>query len=329
MSTVYIDQQGAKLHHCGEEVHIEKDGETLAKLPLARIDRIVLAGSVQLSTQVMELFLKHHIPVSFTSTHGRYKGRLTPPLHKNVALRLEQYHKYHDDGFRLRQASVIIGAKIRNCHELVQKHMRSHKELDCSHEIQSMAREMSGVKSAVCRDSLMGHEGTAARHYFTAFGKMVRREFVFEKRTRRPPKDPVNALLSLGYTLLFNEMVTALEAIGLDPYLGFLHEIDYGRASLAADLCEEFRFLVDALALSLVNRGELKRENFTYLEDGGVHLDDTGRKLFYASYEHKVRTEIEWCGVSVSYRRLFFNQAELLARVVKGEAAEYIPLLMR
>jgi CRISPR-associated protein Cas1 len=329
MSTIYIDEMGAVLHHRGEEILVDKEGQTLAKIPIAQIDRVVLAGPVQLSTQVMELFLKRNIPVSFMTIYGNYRGRLTPPTHKNVSLRLQQYRRYHDEAFRLRQGKAIIEAKIKNCHEFVQKYRRSHDEVDLTAEMEAIAAELQGVLNAPSRESLMGYEGTAARHYFRAFGKMVRREFSFEGRTKRPPKDPVNALLSLGYTLLFNEMLTALEAIGLDPYLGFLHDVDYGRASLAVDMVEEFRYLVDALALALVNRGELSAGDFQKSDDGGIFLAEKARQAFYKSYEKKVRTEVANNGQSMSYRRVFFNQAEELARVIRGEAAVYRPYLMR
>lgn len=330
MSTIYIDEQGASLHHHQDEIQVIKDGGIIAKMPLAQIDRIVLAGAVQLTTQTIDLLLKHCIPVSFMTIYGDYRGQLTPPTHKNVGLRLLQYDRYRDVGFRLKQAKAIIGAKIHNCQEFVQKHGRSHKELDLKNELGGLDVELGSVSTAKEIETLMGYEGSAARHYFHAFGKMVRKEFAFDGRSKRPPKDPVNALLSLGYTLLFHEMVTAIEAIGLDPYLGFLHEVDYGRASLAVDLCEEFRYLIDSLVLALINLGELNQYDFKKGDDGGYFLVDHGRKTFYAAYEHKVRTEISYLsGDSMSYRRIFFQQAELLARVIKGENAEYQAFLMR
>lgn len=330
MSTFYIDEQGASLHHHQDEIQVIKDGGIIAKLPLAQIDRIVLAGAVQLTTQTIDLLLKHCIPVSFMTIYGDYRGQLTPPTHKNVGLRLLQYDRYRDNGFRLKQAKAIIGAKIDNCQEFVQKHGRSHKELDLKNELDGLDVELGSVPTAREIETLMGYEGSAARHYFHAFGKMVRKEFAFDGRSKRPPKDPINALLSLGYTLLFHEMVTAIEAIGLDPYLGFLHGVDYGRASLAVDLCEEFRYLIDSLVLALINLGELNQYDFRKGDDGGYFLADNSRKAFYAAYEHKVRTEISYLnGDSMSYRRIFFRQAEMLARVIKGEDAEYQAFLMR
>jgi CRISPR-associated protein Cas1 len=329
MSTIYIDEPGAVLHHHGEEIEVIKAEATIATLPLAQIDRMVLAGPVQLTTQTMELLLKHHIPVAFMTIYGNYRGRLTPPTHANVALRLDQYRCYHDEEFRLRQAKTIIDAKLRNDHEFVQKHRRAHPEVELDRELAGINNELPAVHRAIGITQLMGVEGTAARHYFHALGKMVRREFAFEHRSKRPPGDPVNALLSLGYTLLFNEMVTAVEAIGLDPYLGFLHEVDYGRPSLALDLMEEFRYLIDALTLALINRGELVQDDFRQGDDGGWYLHDKGRKTFYHSYEHKVRTEITCNGQCKTYRRVFFDQAEALARVIRGDEREYRPFLMR
>lgn len=330
MSTVYIDEMGSTLHHRGEEIHVIKEGAVLAKLPLTQIDRVILAGPVQLSTQTMGLFLKHNIPTTFMTIYGDYRGKLTPPTHKNVALRLLQYDRYRDESFRLSQGKAIISAKIRNFQELIQKHCRSHPETQIQEELSSLDHMVRTIHSARDIAALMGFEGTAARYYFQALGKMVRREFSFVGRSKRPPKDPVNALLSLGYTLLFHEMVTAVEAIGLDPYLGFLHSVEYGRPSLGVDLCEEFRYLVDSLVLAMINRGELNQYDFRQGDDDGWYLVDQGRKTFYGAYEKKIRTEISYLnGDAMSYRRIFFRQAEALARVIKGEDAEYRPFLMR
>jgi CRISP-associated protein Cas1 len=329
MSSIYVDEQGAVLHHRGNEILVEKDHFVIATLPLTRIDRIILAGAVQLSTQAMALFLKQNIPVSFISTHGDYRGRLTPSTGKNIDLRVSQYQHYLDNGFRLRFSRTIITAKIGNCLHYVHKFQRMHADTDLGDFSAGIEAELAPVERAATREILMGHEGVAARFYFAALGRMVRREFSFSGRSKRPPRDPINALLSLGYTLLFQEIVTVLETTGLDPHLGFLHNIDYGRASLAVDLCEEFRYLIDALVLALINRGELVQGDFREGSDSGWFLEEKGRKTFYAAYEHKIRTEVACNGTTMSYRRLFLHQAELLARVVKGEDAEYRPYLMR
>ena len=329
MSTIYIDVQGAVVRHSGEEVLVEKDATVIKRFPLTWVERVVIAGNVQLTTQVMGLFLKNKIQVAFMSIYGNYRGRLTPGTHKNVYLRVEQYRRYQDEAFRLTQAKSMIGGKLYNCQEFIQKHHRSHHEINVAAEVASIGRELDGILGATSIASLMGHEGTAAHHYFQALGKMVRREFAFDKRSKRPPTDPVNAMLSLGYTLLFNEMVSAAEAVGLDPYLGFVHEIDYGRPSLALDLVEEFRYLIDSLVLALINRGEVHLSDFTCKEgEEGVFLSDTSRKAFYKSYEQRMRDEVKHGGEKISYRRLFFNQAEQLARVIRTEGEGYSPFLM-
>lgn len=328
MATLYVDEQGASIRIRGEEVAVKIGEEVVQTFPLHWIDRAVLAGNVQLSTQAMGLFLKQGIPVSFITVYGNYRGRLHSFTHKHVALRMAQYERYRDPEFRLRHGKILVGAKIRNCRSMLRKHHRAHPEFDCEAEVSGISVELHKSEAAESIECLMGHEGSAAKWYFSGFGKMVRREFAFENRSRRPPRDPVNALLSLGYTLLFNEMVTAVESIGLDPYLGFLHEIEYGRASLAVDLMEEFRWIIDGLVLALINRGELVAEDFQTMDDGGVRLSDKGRKLYYSKYEERMRDEILHRDKHEIYRRVFLLQAEHLGRVTLGEDCEYRPHLM-
>ena len=169
----------------------------------------------------------------------------------------------------------------------------------------------------------MGIEGAAAHKYFKAFGKLIKNEFRFEKRTKRPPTDPVNALLSLGYTMLFNELYTAVELLGFDPYLGFLHAIDYGRPSLAVDMVEEFRYLIDGLALMLINKGMLEIHDFVFEDDRGVYLKKKGREVFYRQYEKRINTQVTFKGMSITYRKVFAYQAEHLARIISGEEECY------
>lgn len=329
MATLYVDEQGASIRIRGEEVAVKIGEEIVQTFPLHWIERAVLAGNVQLSTQAMGLFLKQGIPVSFITVYGNYRGCLHPGSHKHVALRVAQYERYRDPEFRLKQGKILVGAKIRNSRSLLRKHHRAHPEFDCEAEVSGLSMELQKSEDAESIESLMGHEGSAAKWYFSGFGRMVRKEFAFENRSRRPPRDPVNALLSLGYTLLFNEMVTAVESIGLDPYLGFLHEIEYGRPSLAVDLVEEFRWIIDGLALALINRGELSAEDFQTMDDGGVRLNDKGRKHFYSKYEERMREEILHRDKHETYRRVFLLQSEHLGRVTLGEDSEYLPHLMR
>ncbi len=323
MATVYLDEQGAELKKHGELLIVEKEGAIIAEIPLAQIDRIVIIGNVQITIQAAALLLERGIPVSFVTTYGNYRGKLKPPTHKNVVLRLKQFARYHDSQFRLEHSKAVIRAKLKNSRTFLQKHARNKPGIDINYEINEIEALMKRLDRASSIDEMMGIEGISARHYFSALGRLVKDEFSFQKRTRRPPQDPVNAMLSLGYTLLFNEMYSATEAIGFDPYLGFMHEVDYGRASLAVDMVEEFRYLIDGLVLTLINKDMLTSEDFTERDDGGIYMKEKARETFYRQYEKRINTEVTYRDMTLKYRRVFLHQAEHLARVVMGEDSHY------
>ena len=333
MSTVYLDEQGAEVKKKGELLIIKKDDKTIAEIPLAQLDRMVIIGNVQISTQALALLFDKEIPVSFITTYGNYRGKLKPPTHKNVILRLKQYECYNDKTFRLNHSKEVIRGKLKNGKIFLQKHSRNNPEISINREIEEIEALLQNLGFASSIKELMGLEGAAAKAYFRGFGMLVKKEFTFERRTRRPPKDPVNALLSLGYTLLFNEMLSAVESLGFDPYLGFLHEVEYGRPSLAVDMVEEFRFLIEGLTLTLINKEILSRDDFIEQDNGGFYLHEKGREEFYRQYEKKITTEVQYKiipsphggeGSNLNYRRIFHYQVESLARVIKGEEEKYI-----
>ncbi len=323
MATIYLDEQGSELKKKGELFIVEKDDTMISELPLAQVDRLVIVGNVQISTQALALLFDNAIPVSFITSYGNYRGRLKPPTHKNVMLRLKQYDRYNNHDFRLNYSKRVVDAKLRNSRVFLQKHQRNNPDTDISPEIAAIDALSKSSANANSVDALMGIEGSAARGYFSAFGKLVKDEFTFKKRTKRPPEDPVNAMLSLGYTLLFNEMHSAVESLGFDPYLGFLHSVEYGRASLAVDMVEEFRYLIDGLALTLVNKDMLNPDDFTERDDGGIYMKEKARETFYRQYEKRINTEVAYRDMTVKYRRVFLYQAEHLARVVIGEDKSY------
>lgn len=227
MATVYLDEQGSELKKKGELLIVEKDGAVISELPLAQVDRLVIVGNVQITIQAAALLLDKGIPVSFVTTYGNYRGKLKPPTHKNIVLRLKQFARYHDNQFRLEHSKSVVRAKLKNSRTFLQKHARNKPEIDIRSGINEIEALMKRLDRAGSIEEIMGIEGVSARHYFSSFGRLVKNRFSFQKRTRRPPEDPVNAILSLGYTLLFNEMYSAVEAIGFGPYLGFMHEVEY------------------------------------------------------------------------------------------------------
>lgn len=329
MSTLYIDDQGASIRINNNEIVLIVGSDVRERIPKSWVERIVIVGNASLSPQITTFLLKEAIPVIFISTKGNYRGCLQPVLHKHAALRITQYEKFSNNAFRHQIARAFVETKIKNCRTMLQKHRRSHPEFHCDMELEAMRYELGKLEKATTIEGIMGHEGVSAHWYFMAFGRMVRREFKFTTRSRRPPKDPVNAMLSLGYTLLHNECVTAVTSIGMDPNIGFMHGIEYGRASLACDMEEEFRWLIDGMVLGIVNRSIIRFEDFIQQDDGGWKLEDTARKKFYAQYEARILDEVRYRDMHLTYRRIFFHQAQHLARVLKGEEDAYLPHIIQ
>ncbi|MCI0489813.1 MAG: CRISPR-associated endonuclease Cas1 [Blastocatellia bacterium] len=319
MATLYITEQGAMLRKEQNRLVVECDGAQLAEIHAFKVERVVIFGNAQLTTQVISFLLASGIDTAFLTQHGRLKGRLAPIASKNVPLRVQQYERTRDAGFALEMARRIVSAKISNCAQMLSRHQRNHPECDLSTETAQLARFGHRATQATAIGSLLGLEGQAAAVYFQGFARMLRRQLNFKKRTRRPPTDPVNSLLSFGYTLLYNEAISASVSAGFDPYLGFYHAVHYGRCSLALDLMEEMRPLTaDRLALNLVNREIVKPEDFRKLDGCGVHLEERGRKSFLREYERMMNTEFTsyQTGERTSPRRALHNQALLLQQAI-------------
>jgi len=326
MSAIYLDEQGAELHKRTGVLVVEVEGKEIARIPEAQIDRLVIVGNVQITTQALAFLLDRGIPTSFVTTHGRYRGKLMPVQSRNIPIRYQQFRRHPDKNWRLDLSRRIVRGKILNCRSLLLRHRRNHPEIEVDGEIAATEMAATKVDQANSTSSLMGIEGSAAAAHFCALGKMVRKEFTFDKRSKRPPRDPVNSLISFGYSLLCNEVLSALASAGFDPFLGFFHDIQYGRPSLAVDMMEEFRYAVDALALLLVNKGMLKEGDFVQGKDGGFYLTEEGRKVFFVQYEKKLVScpEDPTDQESHDYRGLFVRQTQRLVDAVGG-TCDYQP----
>lgn len=319
MATLYITEQGALLRKEQNRLVVECKGLQLAEIHAFKVERVVIFGNAQLTTQVIAFLLASGIDTAFLTQHGRLKGRLAPIASKNVPLRLQQYERTRDAGFALEMARRIVSAKISNCVQVLSRHQRNHPECDLSTETAQLSRFVHRATQATAVSSLLGLEGQAAAIYFQGFARMLRRQLNFKKRTRRPPADPVNSLLSFGYALLYNEAISATVSAGFDPYLGFYHTVHYGRCSLALDLMEEMRPLTaDRLALNLVNREIVKPEDFRKLDGRGFYLEERGRKSFLREYERMMNTEFtsNQTGERTTARRALHNQALLLQQSI-------------
>jgi CRISPR-associated protein Cas1 len=334
MTTLYVKGYSTYIGLVSKRLKVMRAGSLVETVRLRDLERVVLLGNVEVSGPAMAALLDNGIDVVLLSHSGRFRGRLEPAEGKSVLVRQAQFRKHDDMEFRLRVGRAIVEAKIQNSRSVVQRYLRNHPDCNLGEAVSRLQFCRENVARQTTLDALLGVEGDAAKVYFQAFGSMVGSEFSFESRTRRPPRDPVNALLSFGYTLLTAELAGAVAAEGLDIHVGFLHELAHGRPSLALDMVEEFRQpIVDRLVLSLINRGVLKRDHFEDRGQAGVLLNDTGRDRFIGFYHHALDAEF---GLRVghddaektTYRELFRRQARRMREAVIG-GADYEPFTIR
>ena len=325
MSTLYLVEQGAKLSKTSERLLVEKDGKVLLEVPALKVERILIYGNIQLTTPAMVFLLERGIDTSFLSIYGRFRGRLAPKISKNVLLRVAQFEKSNDEKFKTELARRILRGKIKNTRMVLTKYASNHPEVNFTSYIVELERHIMSLERKEKVSTLLGVEGQASAVYFTAFPKMIRSDLGFVIRSRRPPKDPVNSLLSFCYTLLTNEIDSLLCAVGFDSYIGYLHGINYGRPSLALDMVEEFRHLAERFTLFLINNGVIKVEDFEK-KDEGFYLKERARREFFTQYEKRMLKKFYYPELerNVSYREIFRHQVYKLARTIQ-EGGEYKP----
>jgi len=331
MSTLYVTEQGARIEKEYRRLLVTKEDEVLLAVPAGRVSHVVLIGNVGVTTPALVAMLREGVGLSLVSRAGELRGRLMPPTGKNIPLRHRQYERARDPAFCLAVSRAYVGGKLRNYRALARRMARSRPQVDRA-QIERITDCIRRLPEADDLATLRGIEGEGSRAYFAVFRQALKPGMGFEKRTRRPPKDPVNALLSLGYTLLTDNLFTACEIVGLDPYDGFFHSDKYGRPALALDLVEEFRgVIVDSVVLNVVNRGILRTEDFEPGPEGGVYLTPRGMRLFFQQYTARLNTEVIHPLVRrrLSYQKCFEVQARLLRKVVEGEREEYEPFLTK
>lgn len=326
MPTLYIQEQGAHVRKRDEQVLITKNGQTLQELPLNKIDQVVLMGrGVQLSTALLVELLARGIPVLLTNQRGsRHYATLTAGPSRFGALRLAQMQQVTNEVWALRLARGMILAKLRN-----QRSLLAATGWPSAHTAAlQLDAALLGAGAASAIEALRGYEGAGAAAYFGAWRVALHATWGFQGRAFYPPPDPVNALLSFGYTLLLHDLISAIQFVGLDPYLGCFHVVEAGRPSLALDMMEEFRPLViDRLVLELLTTGALRRDQFerpAHRPDA-VYLDATGRALLVERYEAAMSASTRLAnGDQTPMRRVILLQAQAVARIVRGEQAEYV-----
>lgn len=345
---VAVTEPGVSLAAEGERLVIRRGGKTGETFRLADLDQVLLFGPVEVTHAALMRLLAHGVDVVYLTGSGSFRGRLQGHLGRNIELRLAQFRRLQDEAFAFAVARAIVAGKIANQRRLLVRAQQTLAEDLIAAELLALRHRIRDAQRARDREELLGVEGAAAASYFRAFGRAIKNPlFSFSGRTRRPPRDPVNACLSFGYALAGTLLDGDVTAAGLDPMFGAFHQPSYGRPSLALDLLEEFRpVLVDALVLRLVNRRQLVPADFAspaealgqdqlavegHDLDGAVYLASTGRKVFLAEFLRRLREEAFYPtgGGRYSYRDIMRHQVYHLARVIKGEDAVYLPFEMR
>ncbi len=332
MAVLYVVEQGATLRKDGERLVVTKEGETLASVPAVKVEQVVVFGNVQITTQTIVHLLLNGIDAVFLATTGRYYGRLLSSTSHFAELRQRQMRLVDDAARALPIAQQFVVAKLANQRALLEGFATERTRPEVAAAIASLSEMIERAPRTQQISSLMGVEGRGSATYFSGFKALLRQDLGFTARARRPPRDPVNALLSFGYTLLAYAIQSVVETVGLDPYLGFLHAPAYSRPSLVLDLMEEFRpAIVDTITLRLINAGELTERDFeVHTEDSErpVLLNDAGRRRFLAAFEEQLRPRDVGDGPGRGFRRVFEAQARQIVRLALEQQSVYRPWRM-
>lgn len=316
MPVLYVKEQGASIRKMNECIIVSKGSDTLLQMPAANLDNIAVIGNVQVTSQALYLLMTQGVNVNYFTRSGKYLGCTAAEVSKNVFLRLAQYDVYHNLENRLELARRIVDNKIRNQITLIQNYPFGNVEYPWRCDIEKMEEHRKKLAKKQTSNEILGVEGICSNIYFGAFGKMFRCDFEFHGRNRRPPKDPINAMISLGYTFLTKEVSNALEAESFEMYLGFLHGIRYGRKSLALDMVEEFRQpVVDRLVIRLLNKRMITEYDFS-MEEGQILLNEEGFKKFCKEFERWM-TDKSFSGNEISFRSRIKGQVSRLKKAIQ------------
>ncbi len=340
LNTLYVTTEGAYLHLDHDTIRVDVERETRLRVPLHHLGAIVCFGDSLVTPSLLARCAEDGRTVVFLSSTGRFRCRVEGPVSGNVLLRRAQHQALDDPAKTAGIARAIVAGKIQNCRQSLLRGARDTKSETDGALLREAAGDLSRLLTPLHRtenlDEIRGHEGAAARCYFGVLDRMVREDFRgdfhMEHRTRRPPRDRINALLSFLYALVLNDCSAAAQGVGLDPQMGFLHTLRPGRPGLALDLMEELRpVLADRLALTLVNRAQLSAADFIEREGGAVEMTDAGRKQIIVAYQERKRDEITHQAVEekMPMGLVPHVQARLLARHLRGDLASYPPFVYR
>ena len=336
LNTLYVSSQGVYLHREGETLVAEREQKPVMRLPIHTLQGLVCFGNVLVSPFLLGLCAERGVHVSFLTESGRPLARVEGGKGGSVLLRVAQVEAMRDPVRCAAIARNMVVGKVLNARTVLQRRLRDHGgDEQCEAAVARLANVVQRLRNAKLVDEVRGLEGEAASCYFAAFNSLLvsqQGDFQIENRNRRPPRDPMNALLSFLYVLLTHDCAGAAKSVGLDAQVGFLHALRPGRASLALDLMEEFRaFFADRVALSLVNRGQVRKKDFRCTESGAVEMSDSTRKTVLVEWQNRKKEEVvhPFLGERIAAGLLPFVQAQLLARHLRGDLDAYPPFVVK
>lgn len=336
-AVLYVQEPGSHVGKRSEHLIVRKDGKEMTRVPMHAIRQLVVFGNVQVSTQALETLATNDIPVAYLTGYGRFIGTFAPSMPKNVGLREAQFRRFADAAECLLLSKAVVRGKLINQRALLMRSLRGDgdrgSDEPSAQALAELIRRLDGVSSL---ESLLGMEGQGAALYFGEFRRFLRKQppgrgFEFTSRNRRPPRDPVNALLSFAYAMLTKDCFAAISTVGFDPYKGFFHSNRHGKPSLALDLMEEFRpVIADSVVLTLINNEMLTPTDFLVWREA-CQLTDAGRRTFFLAYEQRKATVVTHpvYGYKMSYSRMLEVQARMLAAYVRGSVPAYTGFTVR
>ncbi|MCA1626375.1 MAG: CRISPR-associated endonuclease Cas1 [Acidobacteria bacterium] len=347
LRTLYLHEHGATVCCEQERLRVIKDEVEVLSLPLCKVDQIVLFGNSQITTSVMKLCLRKHIPILLLSGGGRFLGSIEAASDHNVELQQKQFERRAEPGFALDVARRMVEGKIRNCRALLQRRGRGAPDERVTRAVEQMQKIRNSLARAATLDEVRGYEGAASAAYYAGLAACFIEPFAFTGRTRRPPCDPINALLSFGYTLLLQNIYALVRGRGLSPYVGLLHELRQGHPALCSDLIEELRApIVDSLVTAVINKRVFAVTDFYYEDDEpdeagaeeaakggrrGCRMTDVARRKFIAQFEQRMSAAVlhPRARLRTTWRGCIDLQIGHYIRVLRGEAEHYLPLEIR
>jgi CRISPR-associated protein Cas1 len=355
MATLYLTEPRSLVKKEGDTLLVQipanPDKQTAkrqVRVPLIKVDQVVVLGDATLTSPALGALLEQRVDVCFCSSYGQFRGRLAPPLSKNSLVRLAQHQAHRDPARSFALAQAFVRGKLANMRAMLMRANRKREDEEVASAIASLEGVVARVDELRAEDAappadrsqpqaetllgtLQGLEGAGSRAYFGVLGRLLGGGWAFEGRQRRPPRDPVNALLSFGYVLLTNQVSSAVSIVGLDPYVGYLHSSQFGKPALALDVMEPFRpLVVDSTVLTVLNNRMLSEGDFRE-ELGAWRLNEDGRRTFLAKFEERLDTTIRHptFGYRVTYRRCLELEVRLVAKWLSGEIAAYKPFVVR